>query len=76
MYLWLVVRRTPVSDECPGAEPEGGFGTEYVYRCMVTNDPDSIERGIICATTGVARASVTLIARTTTSARRTCLSPL
>lgn len=47
MNLRLVVRRTPVTDEDPEAEPEGIFGTEYVYRCIVTNDWDSTERDII-----------------------------
>ena len=47
MNLRLVVQRTPVTDENPYAEPEGIFGTEYIYRCIVTNDWDSPERDII-----------------------------
>ena len=47
MNLRLVVQRTPVTDEDPDAEPEGIFGTEYIYRCIVTNDWDSSERDII-----------------------------
>ncbi len=27
-----------VSDEDPEQESEGIFGTEYVYRCIITND--------------------------------------
>lgn len=48
LNLRLVVQRTPVTDEDPDAEPEGIFGTEYVYRCIVTNDWDKSEREIIC----------------------------
>ena len=48
LNLRLVVQRTPVTDEDPDAEPEGLFGTEYVYRCIVTNDWDKSEREIIC----------------------------
>ncbi len=48
LNLRLVVQRTPVTDEDPEAEPEGLFGTEYVYRCIVTNDRDRTERDIIC----------------------------
>lgn len=40
LNLRLVVQRTPVTDEDPDAEPEGLFGTEYVYRCIVNNDWD------------------------------------
>ena len=47
MGLRLVVQRTPIAGECPGAEPEGIFGTEYVYRCIVSNDWDSTERNIV-----------------------------
>ena len=47
MNLRLVVQRTPVTDEDPAAEPEGIFGTEYVYRCIVTDDWDSPERDVI-----------------------------
>ena len=48
LNLRLVVQRTPITDEDPDAEPEGLFGTEYVYRCIVTNDWDKTEREIIC----------------------------
>ena len=47
MGLRLVVQRTPITDECPEAEPEGLFGTEYVYRCIISNDWDSTESDII-----------------------------
>lgn len=47
MGLRLVVQRTPIADECPDAEPEGIFGTEYIYRCIVSNDWDSTEHDII-----------------------------
>lgn len=43
----LVVQRTRVSDEDPSAEPEGLFGTEYVYRCILTNDWNNSEKDII-----------------------------
>ena len=47
MGLRLVVQRTPITDECPDAEPEGLFGTEYVYRCLISNDWDRTESDII-----------------------------
>ena len=47
MSLRLVVQRTRITDENPDAEPEPLFGTDYVYRCIVTNDWDSHERDII-----------------------------
>ena len=47
LNLRLVVQRTPVTDEDPDAEPESLFGTEYVYRCIVTNDWNNSERDII-----------------------------
>ena len=47
MGLRLVVQRTPITDECPDAEPEGLFGTEYVYLCIISNDWDSTESDII-----------------------------
>ncbi len=47
MDLRLVVQRTPITDECTDAEPEGLFGTEYVYRCIISNDWDSTESDII-----------------------------
>ena len=47
MNLRLVVQRTLITEEKPEAESEGLFGTEYVYRCIVTNDWDSPERAII-----------------------------
>lgn len=43
----LVVQRTKVSDEDPSAESEGLFGTEYVYRCILTNDWNNSEKDII-----------------------------
>ncbi len=43
----LVVQRTLVSDEDPEQESEGIFGTEYVYRCIITNDWSNSERDII-----------------------------
>lgn len=45
--LRLVVQRTRIGDEDPSAEPEGLFGTEYVYRCILTNDWENSERDII-----------------------------
>lgn len=47
MGLRLVVQRTPIADECPDAEPESIFGTEYIYRCIVSNDWNSTESDII-----------------------------
>lgn len=47
MNLRLVVQRTLITDEEPDAEPEGVFGTEYVFRCIVTNDWETSERDII-----------------------------
>ena len=47
MGLRLVVQRTPITDECPDAEPEGLFGTEYVYLCIISNNWDSTESDII-----------------------------
>ena len=47
MNLRLVVQRTLITDEEPDAEPEGIFGTEYVFRCIVTNDWETSERDII-----------------------------
>ena len=47
MGLRLVIQRTPIADECPGAKPESIFGTEYVYRRIVSNDWDSTGRDII-----------------------------
>lgn len=47
MSLRLVVQRTRITDENPDAEPETLFGTDYVYRCIVTNGWDSHERDII-----------------------------
>lgn len=48
LNLRLVVQRTLITDEDPAAEAESLFGTEYVYRCIVTNDWDKTEREIIC----------------------------
>ncbi len=45
--LRLVVQRTKLSEEDPAAESEGLFGTEYVYRCIVTNDWSNSEKDII-----------------------------
>ena len=36
-FRW-VVQRTKVADEDSDIEGESLFGTEYVYRCIVTND--------------------------------------
>ena len=47
MGLRLVVQRTPITDECPDAEPDGLFGTEYVCHCIISNDWDSTESDII-----------------------------
>jgi len=43
----LVVQRTKISDENQEEDSEGLFGTEYVYRCILTNDWDNTERDII-----------------------------
>ena len=43
----LVVQRSSVSDEDPRQESEGIFGTEYVYRCIITNDWNNSEKAII-----------------------------
>ena len=43
----LVVQRTKISDEDKDAEPEGIFGTEYIYRCIITNDWNNSETNII-----------------------------
>ena len=45
--LRLVVQRTKISDEDPNAESEGLFGTEYVYRSILTNDWSNSEKNII-----------------------------
>lgn len=47
MNLRLVVQRTLITEENPEAESEGLFGTEYIYRCIVTNDWSNSERDII-----------------------------
>lgn len=43
----LVVQRTDIKDEYPDEEPDGIFGKEYVYRCIVTSDWSSPEKDII-----------------------------
>ena len=43
----LVVQRTKVADEDSDIEGESLFGTEYVYRCIVTNDWSNSEKDII-----------------------------
>ena len=43
----LVVQRTLVSEEDHEQESEGIFGTEYVYRCIITNDWTNSEKDII-----------------------------
>ena len=45
--LRLVVQRTKLSDEVAGEESNSLFGTEYVYRCILTNDWDNSEKAII-----------------------------
>ena len=46
-HFRLVVQRTLVSDEDPEQESQGIFGTEYVYRCIITNDWSNSEKDII-----------------------------
>lgn len=43
----LVVQRTKVSSGDPSVETVGLFGTEYVYRCIITNDIENFEECII-----------------------------
>ena len=47
LNIRLVVQRTPVGEEHPSEQPEGLFGTEYVYRCIATNDWGNSEADII-----------------------------
>ena len=66
--LRLVVQRTKLSEEDPAAESEGLFGTEYVYRCIVTNDWSNSEKDIIAYYNKRGASDATSTARTTTSA--------
>lgn len=45
--LRLVAQRTRARDEDPSAETETLFGTDYVYRCIITNDWANTEKDII-----------------------------
>jgi len=43
----LVVQRTKISDDDSLQDGKGLFGTEYVYRCIITNDWTNSEKDII-----------------------------